>query len=195
MPYLTAKARWWQAAALLHDGGRRVAARQALTDAWQIAAALPARPLLRELARLAQRGRLALPELPDGLVPVAIGEAQRPPVAVGPGLIVGAPVMAPGATSPAGADLGDLAARVVPPSPAAADPFNLSPREYEVLAIVAEGRTNREIAERLFISERTVGVHVRNILGKLGVAGRVEAASVAIRLGLVPGVARGVHGG
>ena len=48
---------------------------------------------------------------------------------------------------------------------------------------------------RLFISERTVGVHVRNILGKLGVAGRVEAASVAIRLGLVPGVARGVHGG
>ena len=83
----------------------------------------------------------------------------------------------------------------MPPSPAAADPFNLSPREYEVLAIVAEGRTNREIAERLFISERTVGVHVRNILGKLGVAGRVEAASVAIRLGLVPGVARGVHGG
>lgn len=195
VPYLTAKARWWQAAALLHDGGRRVAARQALTDAWQIAAGLPARPLLRELARLAQRGRLALPELPDGLVPAGIGDAPRPPVAVGPGLAVGTPVMAPGATTPAGADLGDLASRVVPPSAAAADPFNLSPREYEVLAIVAEGRTNREIAERLFISERTVGVHVRNILGKLGVAGRVEAASVAIRLGLVPGVARGVHSG
>ena len=73
--------------------------------------------------------------------------------------------------------------------------LKLTPREYEVLAIVAEGRTNREIAERLFISERTVGVHVRNILGKLGVAGRGEAASVAIRLGLVPGVARGVHSG
>ena len=69
------------------------------------------------------------------------------------------------------------------------DPFNLSPREYEVLAIIAEGRTNREIAERLFISERTVAVHVRNILAKLGVGGRVEATSVAIRLGLVPGIA------
>ncbi|HTS15499.1 MAG TPA: AAA family ATPase [Candidatus Sulfotelmatobacter sp.] len=194
VPYLTAKARWWQAAALLHDGGRRVAARQALTDAWGIAADLPARPLLRELARLAQRGRLALPELPDGLVPAGSSPA-RPPVAVGPGLPEGIGVMVAGATVPAASALGDLAARVVPASPAAADPFNLSPREYEVLAIVAEGRTNREIAERLFISERTVGVHVRNILGKLGVAGRVEAASVAIRLGLVPGVARGVHGG
>ncbi len=193
VPYLTAKARWWQAAALLHDGGRRVAARQALTDAWEIAAALPARPLLRELARLAQRGRLALPELPDGLVPAGVGEAPRAPVAVGPGVSRGVPVMAPEGSLEH--TLGDLASRVVPPSPAVADPFNLSPREYEVLAIVAEGRTNREIAERLFISERTVGVHVRNILGKLGVAGRVEAASVAIRLGLVPGVARGVHSG
>jgi len=78
-----------------------------------------------------------------------------------------------------------LPVEVVP----ARDPFNLSPREYEVLAIIAEGRTNREIAERLFISERTVAVHVRNILAKLGVSGRVEATSVAIRLGLVPGVA------
>jgi DNA-binding NarL/FixJ family response regulator len=56
----------------------------------------------------------------------------------------------------------------------------------EVLAILTEGRTNREIAERLFISERTVGVHVRRILAKLGVTGRVQAAGVAIRLDLVP---------
>ena len=74
-------------------------------------------------------------------------------------------------------------------APPPRDPFNLSPREYEVLAIIAEGRTNREIAERLFISERTVAVHVRNILAKLGVSGRVEATSVALRLGLVPGFA------
>ena len=46
------------------------------------------------------------------------------------------------------------------------------------------GRTNREIGERLFISQKTVGVHVGNILSKLGVSGRVEAAAVAIRLGL-----------
>ncbi|MBA2557465.1 MAG: response regulator transcription factor [Chloroflexi bacterium] len=65
-------------------------------------------------------------------------------------------------------------------------PFGLSPREDEVLAVLSQGRTNREIAERLYISERTVGVHVRRILAKLGVAGRVEAAGVAIRLGLVP---------
>jgi DNA-binding NarL/FixJ family response regulator len=64
--------------------------------------------------------------------------------------------------------------------------FGLSPRESEVLLVLAEGRTNREIAERLFISERTVAVHVRRILAKLGVAGRVEATGLAIRLGLVP---------
>ena len=50
--------------------------------------------------------------------------------------------------------------------------------------LVAQGRTNREIGERLFISQKTVGVHVGNILAKLAVSGRVEAAAVAIRLGL-----------
>ena len=64
--------------------------------------------------------------------------------------------------------------------------FGLSPRELEVLAVVVEGRTNREIAERLFISERTVAVHMRRILAKLAVSGRLEAAGLAIRLGLVP---------
>jgi DNA-binding CsgD family transcriptional regulator len=64
------------------------------------------------------------------------------------------------------------------------DTFGLSGREREVLALVAQGRTNREIGERLFISQKTVGVHVGNILAKLEVSGRVEAAAVAIRLGL-----------
>ena len=53
-----------------------------------------------------------------------------------------------------------------------------------MLVQIARGRTNREIGERLFISQKTVGVHVGNILSKLGVSGRVEAAAVAIRLGL-----------
>ncbi len=60
--------------------------------------------------------------------------------------------------------------------------------------MLAEGRTNREIAERLFISERTVAVHVRRILAKLGVAGRTEAAGMAIRLGLVPNDPRAAVG-
>ena len=56
-----------------------------------------------------------------------------------------------------------------------------------MLALIAQGRTNREIGDRLFISQKTVGVHVGNILAKLGVSGRVEAAAVSIRLGLESG--------
>jgi DNA-binding CsgD family transcriptional regulator/tetratricopeptide (TPR) repeat protein len=73
----------------------------------------------------------------------------------------------------------------VPEAAVEEDPFGLTPREREVLALVADGRTNRQIAERLFISESTAGVHVSNILGKLGVASRGEAAAIAFRLGLV----------
>jgi DNA-binding NarL/FixJ family response regulator len=62
----------------------------------------------------------------------------------------------------------------------------LSPREREVLALVAEGRTNRQIAEALFISPKTASVHVSNILAKLEVSSRGEAAAVAHRLGVVP---------
>jgi DNA-binding CsgD family transcriptional regulator len=72
----------------------------------------------------------------------------------------------------------------VPEPPAKGDTFGLSGREREVLMQISRGRTNREIGERLFISQKTVGVHVGNILAKLGVSGRVEAAAVAIRLGL-----------
>ncbi len=70
------------------------------------------------------------------------------------------------------------------PDSVVADPFGLTAREREVLALVATGETNRRIAERLFISESTAGVHVSNILGKLGVTSRTEAAAVAVRLGL-----------
>ena len=63
----------------------------------------------------------------------------------------------------------------------------LTPREAEVLALLAEGRTNRQIGERLYISEKTASVHVSNILGKLGASGRTEAVSVAHRAGLLAG--------
>jgi DNA-binding CsgD family transcriptional regulator/tetratricopeptide (TPR) repeat protein len=75
------------------------------------------------------------------------------------------------------------------PPEAPADPFGLTGREREVLTLVAEGYTNRRIAETLFISESTAGVHVSNILGKLGVGTRTEAAAVAVRLGLDVAVA------
>jgi DNA-binding NarL/FixJ family response regulator len=58
---------------------------------------------------------------------------------------------------------------------------DLTPREREILALVAEGRTNGEIARQLFISTKTVSVHVSNILAKLGASGRTEAAAIARR--------------
>jgi DNA-binding CsgD family transcriptional regulator/tetratricopeptide (TPR) repeat protein len=63
--------------------------------------------------------------------------------------------------------------------------LGLTAREREVLVLVAEGRSNRQVAEALFISVKTASVHVSNILAKLGVASRVEAAAVAHRLGLL----------
>jgi DNA-binding CsgD family transcriptional regulator len=65
------------------------------------------------------------------------------------------------------------------------DSLGLTPRELEVLRLVADGRSNREIAGRLFISAKTASVHVSNILAKLHVASRGEAAATAHRLGVV----------
>ena len=84
--------------------------------------------------------------------------------------------------APAGVEAAEPAASAV--EAPATDPFGLTSREREVLALVASGHTNRRIADALFISESTAGVHVSNILGKLGVASRTEAAAVAVRLGL-----------
>jgi DNA-binding CsgD family transcriptional regulator/tetratricopeptide (TPR) repeat protein len=66
------------------------------------------------------------------------------------------------------------------------DPYGFTPREREVLALVAEGRTNHQIAEALFITRKTASVHVSNIMAKLGAANRGEAAALAHRLGLLP---------
>ena len=63
-------------------------------------------------------------------------------------------------------------------------PFDLTARELTVLERVAGGQTNRQIADDLYLSTRTVDMHVRNLLSKLGAANRVEAANTAHRLGL-----------
>jgi DNA-binding CsgD family transcriptional regulator/tetratricopeptide (TPR) repeat protein len=68
--------------------------------------------------------------------------------------------------------------------PPGADAAGLTPRELEVLRLVAAGRSNGQIAETLFISRKTASVHVSNILAKLGVHTRTEAAATAHRLGL-----------
>jgi DNA-binding CsgD family transcriptional regulator/tetratricopeptide (TPR) repeat protein len=75
--------------------------------------------------------------------------------------------------------VGGTAPKADPPAP-----FGLTHREREVLALVAEGRTNGEIAAALFITTKTASAHVSNILAKLGVANRGEAAAVAHRLGI-----------
>jgi DNA-binding CsgD family transcriptional regulator len=64
-------------------------------------------------------------------------------------------------------------------------PFGLTPRERQVLALIAEGATNRQIGNALFMAEKTASVHVSRILGKLGVQTRTQAAAVAHRLHLV----------
>jgi DNA-binding NarL/FixJ family response regulator len=68
--------------------------------------------------------------------------------------------------------------------PDAAGKIGLTAREVEVLELVAAGRTNRQIAEALFISTKTASAHVSNVLMKLGVANRAEAGAAARRLSL-----------
>ena len=181
-PYREARARWRQAEATLGGaiagpGGRdrtdarlvRADAREPLLTAVSLAMGLRARPLLRRLRELAGRALITLPPEVDALLeePAPAGALPLAQVSTGP--------------------VSDIAPQPAPPpgrAAASSDTFGLSKRELEVLRLIAQGRTNREIGDRLFISQKTVGVHVGNILAKLGVSGRVEAAAVAIRLGL-----------
>ena len=182
-PYEVALARWRQAEATMSSGGARAGrtrARKPLLEAARLAVGLEARPLLRNLRELAGRARIDLPEDVDRMLGEALPTAE---------VAAPEPVLVPVALDEvhAGNGRSDLV-RTIAGDPAPDGPrpdtFGLSGREREVLVLVAQGRTNREIGERLFISQKTVGVHVGNILAKLEVSGRVEAAAVAIRLGL-----------
>ena len=104
---------------------------------------------------IAGLARMARLELPSARVVDAAAEAN------------------PGTESPATDEAGEVE-----------DPFGLTPREREVLGLLVAGQTNRRIAETLFISESTASVHVSNIIGKLGVTNRAEAAVTAVRSGL-----------
>ncbi len=196
-PYQVARARWRQAEAALpgHDARvSRAAARAPLLEAARIARELGARPLLRELTNLASRALITIPGATIDSHTAVIGSSlpasgspdgarPRPVMGGRPGTAQGEPIaVRADAAEPSG-----IAAAFAPEDATKRpkEAFGLSRRELEVLALIAEGRTNRDIGERLFISQKTVAVHIGNILGKLGASGRVEAAMVAIRLELV----------
>lgn len=87
----------------------------------------------------------------------------------------------------------EAAARLVREVRAPERPDVLTGRESEVLALLAEGQSNKQIAGSLFIGEKTVKTHVSNILSKLGVPSRTAAALHAVRTGLVPATGQ-THG-
>jgi DNA-binding CsgD family transcriptional regulator len=137
------------------------AAAHAVRQSHALARRLGAAPIATEAEALARRARLTLPEEPAD--PSGGGTAG-----------------ARGTHGPAAGRAG-----TAPRKPAdELARFGLTDREREVLILVAAGRSNPEIARELFISAKTASVHVSNILAKLGVSGRVEAAAVAHRLGL-----------
>ncbi|MEO8571271.1 MAG: LuxR C-terminal-related transcriptional regulator [Chloroflexota bacterium] len=184
-PYDVALARWRQAEAVLGAGvGRtgRADAHAPLLESVELADGLGAKPLLRELRELAGRARIAFPPDIAAMLDGFGGDGN------GVFTVRGATTATLAAASAGQGDgrsdlVRAIAGDVTGPT-RRPDTFGLSGREREVLGLVAQGRTNREIGERLFISQKTVGVHVGNILSKLEVSGRVEAAAVAIRLGL-----------
>jgi DNA-binding CsgD family transcriptional regulator len=84
----------------------------------------------------------------------------------------------------------DVAPATAAPQAQDPAPYGLTGRELAVLRLLAAGRTNAQIGAELYISPKTAGVHVSNILRKLGVSGRVQAAALAERAGLLPSAQR-----
>ncbi len=194
IPYQAAKARWWQSLAeLRREGGDRSKARDSLQEAWRLASRLPAGPLCAAIVDLAARARIPLPV--DGY-PAPIRRPRRPERAMFQRVAVTV-AADPGFAEVTDGAHGAIVDLVRAPAKDVV-PFGLSRRELEVLLIICEGRTDREIADRLFISERTVHVHVRKVLHKMGVGSRTRAATIAWQAGLVPAdthVAQAVRSG
>ncbi|HEU4977334.1 MAG TPA: response regulator transcription factor, partial [Solirubrobacteraceae bacterium] len=153
---------------------------------WEVAAAAweaLGRPYPAALARF--REAAAASALGDReLAAAAAGEALRIAHALGAGWLAGeVEGLAARARLPLAAAAG---APAEPQAPEAVeDPFGLTPRERQVLELLARGATNREIGAELFMAEKTASVHVSRILAKLDVRSRTEAAAVAHRLGLL----------
>jgi DNA-binding NarL/FixJ family response regulator len=119
------------------------------------------------------RGYLLKKAEPEELVSAIIGIAQ--------GGVIISPLMATKLLS----EFKDLSSGIEK-KPVKDEESELTPREGEVLQYVARGSTNKEIADSLYISENTVKTHLQNIMEKLHLANRSQAAAYAIQKGLVP---------
>jgi DNA-binding CsgD family transcriptional regulator len=163
-----------------------------LREAAELAADLGAAPLAEELTLLATRARLPLPG-PTIPTPTPATPTPATPTPATPTPATSTPTtstVSTTSTTPAPANP-TAASQVAVTAPAvsrgvadAGRGLGLTGREVEVLRLVAAGRSNREIGVELFISAKTAGVHVSNILAKLGVGSRTEAAAVAHQLRL-----------
>ena len=145
--------------------GDRAQATGLLRAAHSTAERLGARPLAETIELMAGRARITL-TAPADEIPAAVT------------------VAAEGTAMDGAAERERAEERRREAAAAAVESFGLTRREHDVLRLVAAGHTNRQIAEELYISPKTASVHVSNILAKLGVASRGEAAAVAHRLRL-----------
>lgn len=171
-PYELAQIRHRWAEALLIASGDRTAATALLRDAHGTSLRLGARPLTETIELLAGRARITLTD-PDAAHGSAPASGDAIPVAV---------LVPDHGDEQGGQDHSEEQLRAA--AAAAVESFGLTPREQDVHRLVAAGHSNRRIAEELYISPKTASVHVSNILAKLGVAGRGEAAALAHRLRL-----------
>ena len=161
MPFDRAYALMREAEAVLAQHRDRPRAARVLKEAHGIAISLGALPLRQAVEGLAGRAGIAL-EANAVVTNEAAGEARLPETSRAAALV-----------------------RVKPPAPAPRGRHDLTPRELEVLRLLAAGHSDGEIAEALFISKKTASVHVAAIKGKLGARSRVEIATDAIGLGLI----------
>lgn len=149
-------ARFHQAEAMLVRHAPRETVRAVMGPAHATAVEIGAQPLARRFEALARRAR----------IDISVGRGESADDRIGEDL----------ATVPASWS--------VLPGHAALRARGLSDREIEVLTLVAAGKSNGEIAQRLYISSKTASVHVSHILDKLGASSRTEAATIGVRLGL-----------
>ncbi|MGW2108446.1 helix-turn-helix transcriptional regulator [Streptomyces sp. NPDC001948] len=176
-PYELARIQHRWAEALLIAAGDRSTVTALLREAHRTALRLGARPLAAAIELLAGRARIALTTPDHGTAPEIPAAVTVP----GPG-----GVRTPDGTGDDAVDPERAEERLREAAAAAVESFGLTRREQDVHRLVAEGHTNRRIAEQLYISPKTASVHVSSILAKLGVSSRGEAAALAHRLRLYP---------